>query len=218
MTIPLFILALFSIFFGYLTKDIFIGIGSTLFNNSLFIHPDHSIIVETEFSLPVIYKLLPVILTLLGSILSLIMYNFYPKFLTNLSNNSLFYKIYGFFNNRYYFDLIQNNAIHLKSLSFGYANNKFIDRGLLEIIGPNGLSSNLSKISQLLNTLDSKKLMNFALTILISNIAFIILYLIGNSNLFFIFLIALSLLFLTNNNTVRPNQPERGSLEILSNK
>ena len=40
MSLPLIILAIFSIFFGYITKDIFIGLGSDFFSdNSIFIHP-----------------------------------------------------------------------------------------------------------------------------------------------------------------------------------
>src|SRR6201747_1055507 len=42
MSLPLIILAIFSIFFGYITKDIFIGLGSDFFSdNSIFIHPIH---------------------------------------------------------------------------------------------------------------------------------------------------------------------------------
>ena len=42
MSLPLIILAIFSIFFGYLTKDMFIGLGSSYFmDNSIFIHPTH---------------------------------------------------------------------------------------------------------------------------------------------------------------------------------
>ena len=40
LSLPLIILAVFSIFFGYITKDIFIGLGSGFFSdNGLFIHP-----------------------------------------------------------------------------------------------------------------------------------------------------------------------------------
>ena len=40
MSIPLIILAIFSIFFGIYTKDIFLGLGSDFFSdNSIFIHP-----------------------------------------------------------------------------------------------------------------------------------------------------------------------------------
>ena len=64
MSLPLIILAIFSIFFGYITKDIFIGLGSDFFSdNSLFIHPSHEIMLDTEFAVPTLFKLLPLIFT-----------------------------------------------------------------------------------------------------------------------------------------------------------
>jgi NADH-ubiquinone oxidoreductase chain 5 len=52
MNIPLIILAIFSTFFGYITKDIYVGLGSGVFSdNSIFIHPLHEILIDTEFSL-----------------------------------------------------------------------------------------------------------------------------------------------------------------------
>src|ERR1700748_1148681 len=48
--IPLLILALFSIFFGYIFSDLFEGMGSDFFQNSIFIHPNNISIVEAEFS------------------------------------------------------------------------------------------------------------------------------------------------------------------------
>src|SRR5207249_48389 len=57
---PLIILAIFSIFFGYITKDIFIGLATDFFSdNSLFIHPLHEIMLDTEFAVPTFFKLLP---------------------------------------------------------------------------------------------------------------------------------------------------------------
>src|SRR6201990_2681112 len=65
MSLPLIILAIFSIFFGYITKDIFIGLGSNFFcDNSLFIHPNHEIMMDTEFAVPTLFKLLPFIFTI----------------------------------------------------------------------------------------------------------------------------------------------------------
>src|ERR1700712_4179978 len=53
MVMPLIILAIFSIFFGYGSKDLFIGLGTDFFSdNSVFIHPIHEIMLQTEFSLP----------------------------------------------------------------------------------------------------------------------------------------------------------------------
>src|SRR5438046_749812 len=69
---PLIILAIFSIFFGYITKDIFIGLATDFFSdNSLFIHPLHEIMLDTEFAVPIFFKLLPFILTVILSLISL---------------------------------------------------------------------------------------------------------------------------------------------------
>jgi NADH-ubiquinone oxidoreductase chain 5 len=50
--LPLFVLALFSIFFGYFISDMFAGIGSDFFGNAIFIKPNNISLVEAEFSLP----------------------------------------------------------------------------------------------------------------------------------------------------------------------
>jgi NADH-ubiquinone oxidoreductase chain 5 len=77
MSLPLVILALFSIFFGYLTKDIFIGLGSGFFvDNSLYIHPSHEIMLDTEFAVPIVFKLLPLIFTLSLSTIAIIFSEF----------------------------------------------------------------------------------------------------------------------------------------------
>ena len=71
LTIPLIILSIFSIFFGYITKDIFIGLGTGFFvDNSLFIHPSHEIMLDTEFAVPTFFKLLPFVFTVSLSIIS----------------------------------------------------------------------------------------------------------------------------------------------------
>src|SRR6201999_2669233 len=74
MSLPLIILSVFSIIFGFITKDMFIGMGSGFFrDNAIFIHPNHEIMLETEFALPSSIKILPLIMT----ILSFVYYNGY---------------------------------------------------------------------------------------------------------------------------------------------
>jgi NADH-ubiquinone oxidoreductase chain 5 len=66
ISLPLIILAVFSIFFGYITKDIFIGLGSNFFiDNSIFIHPMHESILNTEFSIIYYIKLLPFVFSII---------------------------------------------------------------------------------------------------------------------------------------------------------
>src|SRR3981189_1362330 len=90
MSMPLIILAIFSIFFGYITKDIFIGLGSDFFSdNSLFIHPNHEILLDTEFAVPTFFKLLPLIFTISLSIISILFTEFFPRPLINFKLSAL---------------------------------------------------------------------------------------------------------------------------------
>src|SRR3981189_2140794 len=98
LNLPLIILAIFSIFFGYLTKDIFIGLGSGFFSdNSLFIHPSHEIMLDTEFAVPIFFKLLPFFFTILLSLLSIIFTEFYPRLLIKFKLSNIGYNIFSFF-------------------------------------------------------------------------------------------------------------------------
>lgn len=49
MSVPLFLLALGAIVVGFLFKDIFIGLGSTFFGNSIFVLNDHINLIQAEF-------------------------------------------------------------------------------------------------------------------------------------------------------------------------
>jgi NADH-ubiquinone oxidoreductase chain 5 len=49
--LPLLLLALFSIFFGFTFSDLFVGMGSDFFQNSIFMHPKNISLIEAEFSL-----------------------------------------------------------------------------------------------------------------------------------------------------------------------
>ena len=71
MAIPLFILCIGSIFVGYLTKDLFIGLGTPFWNNAIFIAPENLTMIDAEF-IPTYIKWLPVIVSLFGAILSMI--------------------------------------------------------------------------------------------------------------------------------------------------
>ena len=88
MSFPLIILAVFSIFFGYISRDVFVGLGTDLFSdNSIFIHPIHEIVIETEFGTPTLYKILPLFITI-SLFIAYISYS-ERKYNINNSNNSL---------------------------------------------------------------------------------------------------------------------------------
>ncbi len=97
ISLPLIILAIFSIFFGFITKDIFIGLGSNFFaDNSIFIYPNNEIMINTEFAVPSIFKLLPFIFTLLFSILAILLSEYLPEIVIRFKLSNLGKTIFGF--------------------------------------------------------------------------------------------------------------------------
>ena len=163
--IPLFILALFSILFGFVFSDLFVGVGSDFFGNSLFIHPNNISIIEAEFSLNLIIKLLPVILSLIGSVLAIYLYHNNPEFINQLTDNSISRKIYGFLNGKYYFDVIYNHYFISKGLLLGYTISKELDRGAIEFLGPSGLSTAFTNTGNNIAKLDTGIVTTYALYI-----------------------------------------------------
>ena len=176
MSLPLIILALFSIFFGYITKDIFIGLGSNFFaDNSLYIHPTHEIMLDTEFAVPIIFKLLPLIFTISLSIISILFSEFFPKLLLNFKFSNLGYNIFGFLNQRFLIELFYNKYITGIIIKLGGQTTKIIDKGSVELFGPYGLEKGLLKLSNSINSLSTGVITSYALYILIGLIFYILL-------------------------------------------
>jgi NADH-ubiquinone oxidoreductase chain 5 len=176
MSLPLIILAVFSIFFGYITKDIFIGLGSNFFSdNSLFIHPSHEIMLDTEFAVPITLKLLPLILTMLFSILTIIISEFLPKILMYFKFSRFGYNIFGFFNQRLLIELFYNKYIINTILKLGGQTTKIIDKGFIELLGPFGLEKSLLSLSKNIAKLDTGIITSYALYILVGLIFYIFL-------------------------------------------
>ena len=173
---PLIILAVFSIFFGFITKDIFIGLGSDFFkDNSLFIHPLHDIILDTELAIPIFSKLLPLILTILFFVFSLFVYEFYPKILVFFKFSKFGYNIFNFFNLRFLVELLYNKYITDFSLNLGGIIIKNIDKGFVELLGPYGLEKYFIKLSSNITSLDTGIITSYALYILIGFIFYMLL-------------------------------------------
>src|SRR5580698_838364 len=135
MSLPLIILAVFSIFFGYITKDIFIGLGSGFFkDNSIYIHPLHEIMLNTEFAVPIIFKFLPLMFTILFSYLAIIFSEFMSKLLISFKFSRFGYNIFGFFNQRFLIELFYNKYIINLVLDLGGQTTKILDKGSVELL------------------------------------------------------------------------------------
>lgn len=199
MSMPLIILAVFSIFFGYLTKDIFIGLASGFFSdNSLFIHPLHEIILDTEFAVPTLFKLLPLFFTISLSLISLFVTEFYPKLLFSFKFSNFGYNIFSFFNQRFLVELFYNKYVSGILLKLGGQTTKVMDKGLVESIGPYGLERNLTNLSISINNLTTGVVTSYALYILIGLISYLCVLYYSNFVEDFLELLLLILLCLIN--------------------
>jgi NADH-ubiquinone oxidoreductase chain 5 len=176
MSLPLMILAVFSIFFGYIGKDLFIGLGTGLFqDNSIFIYPLHEILIETEFAVPTLFKLLPLFFTISLSFIALLSSEFFPKALIYFKFSRIGYNIFGFFNQRFLVELFYNTYITDVVLKLGGQTTKIIDKGAIEYIGPYGLELALTTLSKNIHKLDASVITNYALYILSGFIFYILI-------------------------------------------
>jgi NADH-ubiquinone oxidoreductase chain 5 len=177
MTLPLVILAIFSIFFGFITKDLFLGLGSGFFvDNSIFIHPNHEIALTTEFAVPTFFKLLPFIFTISFIIIAIVLLEFFPQLLVSFKLSKLGYYIFGFFNQRFLIEFFYNIYIVNLVLKLGGQTTKVLDKGAIELIGPVGLEKVFLTLSKIISSLNKGVVTDYALYILISTIIYMIIY------------------------------------------
>lgn len=154
--IPLLLLAFGSIFAGYLGKEIIL---------SNVISPIVSSMV----------KVIPLLLSLLGATLAFIIYN--NVIITEYRWKSremikwvrkLGYMAYTFFNSAWQFNYIINHFFVNNIWKFGYLiTYRIIDRGILEIIGPRGISNVLIKLTRVISNFQSGMVFNYALVMIV---------------------------------------------------
>jgi NADH-ubiquinone oxidoreductase chain 5 len=175
IVIPLVILSIFSIVFGYVAKDAFVGVGTDLLSTALFQHPDHISLIEAEFGLPLALKLLPAIGSLFGAGLALYLYHVVPAFTIHLTDSSLGKTLYRFLNGKWLIDNVYNGYFITGGLKAGYTISKVIDRGIVELVGPFGFSNALTNTSRNIANYDTGIITSYALYIILGLISFLFL-------------------------------------------
>lgn len=189
--LPLFILSIFSIFVGYFTKDMAVGLGSTFWGNALNITFENNNLIEAEF-LPFVIKILPIVSATLGLILACYIYTYLTKYLNNLINNNLFRNIYLFLNKKWFLDKLYSEVIYQKILFISYNPLYAVfDKGIYNILGPRVLNDILEKLSKNTAEIQTGFFYHYALIFLVSLTLLIIL----SSLDFFNLLIILFVLF-----------------------
>lgn len=160
-------LAIPSIFVGYYFKDMFVGVGSSFFGTSIYNSLFNYKIFDAEFIIH-FFKILPVLLSLLGFFLAIILFSFYPKVLIRVKLSFIGKKMYNFLNRKWFFDKLYNEYISQFFFKFGYSiSYKFVDRGIFEVLGPTGLSLVAVKIGTNFHKLQTGYIYHYTLLILI---------------------------------------------------
>lgn len=169
LTLPLLILSIGSIFFGYIMRDMFIGLGTDFWSTALFTHPKSLPLIDAEF-IPHSIKLTPVIFSIVGGSLAFICYSLFNYSLFNLKTNSLLGRsLYTFINRRWFFDKVYTEFIVQEVLRQCYHTTyKTVDRGLIEMFGPFGISNALYNQAYNLSRFHSGHLYHYTLTMLLA--------------------------------------------------
>lgn len=123
--------------------------------------------IDSEF-ITHFYKILPVILSLLGITSSFLLYLFGSNILVKLKISKLGKKIYNFLNKKWFFDKIYNEYIGQYFFTISYTiTYKTIDRGIIEIFGPMGLSSIITKKALFISKMQTGYLYHYTFLMLI---------------------------------------------------
>jgi NADH-ubiquinone oxidoreductase chain 5 len=227
MSIPLIVLAFGSLFVGYATKDMIIGLGSSFWGNSIFILSKNISFLEAEY-LPYTIKLIPFVFSHFGVFVA-----YHTSFIlsgsvkksSSLSNidlsfhknvilfdwffsNPLYLKIYTYFNQKWHFDDLYHRFIVQKFLDFGHhISFKLIDNGWIAYLGPYGLGRAVQNFSYQFGKLQSGYVYHYAFIILASVTFFVVLVFLFSFDLDFLnlssleslfFILGLSFWFITN--------------------
>lgn len=139
MYVPLLLLSFLSMFAGFFFKDIVVTAGSGFWFNSMTFWFSNSVFWDAHLLSPSL-KLLPLIFSILGCVISFVVYRFSVFSYKLVLDNSFLHLFYMFFNRKWYFDNVYNDFIVNFTIKTAYnIFVKSIDKGVLEFLGPLGL-------------------------------------------------------------------------------
>nr|BCT43211.1 NADH dehydrogenase subunit 5 [Musa textilis] len=154
------------------TNDMMIGLGTHFWANSPFVLPQNEILAESEFAVPTITKLIPIMFSTSGASLA---YNVNPvadqfQLLTSTFCN----RLYCFFNKRWFFDQVLNDFLLRAFLRFGYSVSfAALDKGAIEILGPYGVSYTFRGLAERISQLQSGFVYHYAFAMLLGSTPFV---------------------------------------------
>ena len=155
------VLVIPSIFFGYLAKDMFIGLGTDFWGNSLFILTENFFLIDSEF-ISFQYKILPLIFSITGITVAFFQYTLNNYVMFQIKKSKVGKFVYNFLNKKWFFDKIYNEmltqTLFKKGFSISY---QLIDKGIIEIFGPKGLTNLVAKNSNKLTEIQTADIYHY---------------------------------------------------------
>lgn len=135
---------------GYLTKEVIWSFQTTL-----------PIIIPTSI------KLMPVAFSVLGAVTAVVLYHYSSRMFSRFTS-PLMLASYTFAYSAWQFNYIVNQFLVKNVWKLGHLITfKTLDKGVLELIGPKGISQFIIRLTQGVSNLQSGMVFNYALVILI---------------------------------------------------
>ena len=172
--VPLIILSILAITYGYIAKDLYVGQNTDFLSTALFQLPSNVAIIESEYALPINIKLVPLIVSIGGACLAVFVYHIIPKSIINIVYNKIGRIIYRFLVGKWMFDAIVGSFVIKPFLIIGHTISKILDRGVIEIVGPYGISRVLNDTAYNITQYDTGIVTTYALYIVLGIISLIL--------------------------------------------
>ena len=193
------VLAVPSMFSGYFFKDFFIGFGSFVFADSMFVNPNAAHFFESDY-LFATWRIMPVVTSFFLSFLVICGFDFLyslilpcRSLLLNFLNlvRGLLFIVLDFFALNWFYDACLNFWVVKSLLAFcNEVTFKLIDKGLLELFGPFALTKSFSYYSERVSQLTSGYIYQYAFLLLLGLAYMLILnfYVIESADFSFFFI------------------------------
>ena len=176
MALPLIILSVASIFVGYVSRDMMIGPGTDFWGNALFTLPSHTYVLEGEW-LDTSIKTIPLIFSFSGVFLAIYHYLYSFETLFALKQTKAGKLLYTFLNRKWFFDKVYNEWISESVLNVAYKHTyQNMDRGLLEFLGPQGISAEIYKYTNKINQISLGFVFYYLFLLIGSLVAFLLVF------------------------------------------
>lgn len=184
MLIPLFLLAIGSVFFGlYGAKFLrMISAEDNFFASAIFVTSANSELLEQVHHMPVHLKYLPLIIGTVAIFLAYVLYVLKTDLPKKLAKTfKLFYNISL---NKWYFDEFYDAALVKPTRAIGNFLSKFFDVKIIDNIGPNGAAKLCKLVSNKIAKLQTGYIYDYSLAMVMGIVFFILYLLISFSNSF----------------------------------